>query len=307
MSGNANGIHVSNEGITDASFSSVFSRSTFSSSLIMSSSPPNFLFPAAFDEHHPENGPAVLFASEDNGALFWTVSENGEHIAPPSVDLPHGHNVDLNLKLEPELDIYSTDDARGAERKEEFAMELKWHGESAAPADTVTAWHPSGDLMEIILEDSTGFGFGIRLDDDVYVEANKESALNVFGVPTFISPLTRQSGQPLSLREDLPPDNLETYRWRGDMGILDRLAYRSADAVPRNWKMTTLDTARIEARNVELRLAWEAHSTNSTSSQPQGITHEEGQETSNNGGMINFIVPSVQSPELTGPIPKKKR
>jgi hypothetical protein len=156
----------------------------------MSSSTPNFLFPAAFNEGLPENGPAILFASEDNDALFWTVSENAELITPPSVDFPRDHNVDLHMKLKPEFDIHSTYNARGAERKEEFAMESKWLGQSAATADAVTAWQPSGDLMEIILEDSAGIRFGIRLDDDVYVEANKESALNVFGVLAFKNPLT---------------------------------------------------------------------------------------------------------------------
>jgi len=156
----------------------------------MSSSPLNFLFPAAFDEHHPENGPAILCASEDNDAPFWTVSENGELIAPPLVDFLHDHNVDLDMKLEPEFDIHAPDDAGGAERKEEFAMESKWLGELDATADAVIAWHPPGDLREIILEESAGFGIGIRLDDDVYVEANKESALNVFGVRTFTNPLT---------------------------------------------------------------------------------------------------------------------
>jgi len=91
------------------------------------------------------------------------------------------------------------------------------------------------------------------------------------------------------------------------MGILDRLAYRSADAVPRNWNMTTLDTARIEARNAELRLALEGHSTNSASSQVPPLTFEESHETSNNVGMTGVTAPSLQSTELTGPLPKKKR
>ena len=45
-------------------------------------------------------------------------------------------------------------------------------------------------------------------------------------------------------------------------GILDhRLPHRSADAVPHNWNMTTPDTARIETRKTEFRLALEAHPT----------------------------------------------
>jgi hypothetical protein len=45
--------------------------------------------------------------------------------------------------------------------------------------------------------------------------------------------------------------------WRGNMG------YRSSDLIPRNWNMTTLDPARIEARDAELRLAMEARSNTS--------------------------------------------
>jgi len=92
------------------------------------------------------------------------------------------------------------------------------------------------------------------------------------------------------------------------MGILDRLAYRSSDSIPRNWNMTTLDTARIEARNAELRLALERHSTNSTSTQPRRLTFEESQKSSNNVGSISLTpAPPRQPSELSGPPPKKKR
>jgi len=47
-----------------------------------------------------------------------------------------------------------------------------------------------------------------------------------------------------------PPENPDTYRWRGDMGLLDRLAYTTnAQEMPRNWEMTILD-----ANNIALKL-----------------------------------------------------
>ena len=38
------------------------------------------------------------------------------------------------------------------------------------------------------------------------------------------------------------------YHWRGDYGLLDRLSYGESREIPRNWKMTSLDPARIQAR-----------------------------------------------------------
>jgi len=64
-------------------------------------------------------------------------------------------------------------------------MDANWAGYSNAHTDEVTAWQPSGDLMKVILADTAESGLGIRLDDDVYIEANKESALHVFGVVTL--------------------------------------------------------------------------------------------------------------------------
>jgi len=44
----------------------------------------------------------------------------------------------------------------------------------------------------------------------------------------------------------IPSENPDTYRWRGDMGLLDRLAYTTnAQEMPRSWEMTNLDAANI--------------------------------------------------------------
>lgn len=43
----------------------------------------------------------------------------------------------------------------------------------------------------------------------------------------------------------IPPENSDTYKWRGDLGLLDRLAYGDSKQIPRNWSMTSLDAVRI--------------------------------------------------------------
>jgi hypothetical protein len=70
----------------------------------------------------------------------------------------------------------------------------------------------------------------------------------------------------------IPPENPDAYRWRGDMGILDRLAYTSdAREIPTNWEMTTMDTDNmanklhvsertpIEATEITKRISDQAH------------------------------------------------
>ena len=53
-----------------------------------------------------------------------------------------------------------------------------------------------------------------------------------------------------------PDTNEHTYRWRGDLGLLDRLSYKSRDEIPRNWKETSVDPLRIasslSSREIEL-------------------------------------------------------
>ena len=45
---------------------------------------------------------------------------------------------------------------------------------------------------------------------------------------------------------DIPESNEETYRWRGDQGLLDRLAYKSAHQIPRNWHETNIDIRLLQ-------------------------------------------------------------
>jgi hypothetical protein len=48
------------------------------------------------------------------------------------------------------------------------------------------AWHPSQDLMSAVFGgDSTVAAFDIRLNNDLYLNANKETAVNVFPVSPY--------------------------------------------------------------------------------------------------------------------------
>lgn len=38
----------------------------------------------------------------------------------------------------------------------------------------------------------------------------------------------------------------DTYRWRGDYGLLDRLAYRDSGDIPKGWTDTTIDPLKIQ-------------------------------------------------------------
>lgn len=44
--------------------------------------------------------------------------------------------------------------------------------------------------------------------------------------------------------------NDDTYRWRGDQGLLDRLSYVSPDEIPRNWNQTTIDSRLIPSGDI---------------------------------------------------------
>jgi hypothetical protein len=46
----------------------------------------------------------------------------------------------------------------------------------------------------------------------------------------------------------IPAENAETYKWRGDLGILDRLGYGDSGEIPRSWEMTNLDASAIAER-----------------------------------------------------------
>jgi hypothetical protein len=41
-------------------------------------------------------------------------------------------------------------------------------------------------------------------------------------------------------------ETADTYRWRGDCGLLDRLAYRDSRSIPNGWKDTTIDPLKIQ-------------------------------------------------------------
>lgn len=57
-----------------------------------------------------------------------------------------------------------------------------------------------------------------------------------------------QQPNPLLVTSSFPDETPEMYHWRGDYGLLDRLSYGESGEIPRNWKMTSLDPAKVQAR-----------------------------------------------------------
>lgn len=88
------------------------------------------------------------------------------------------------------------------------------------------------------------------------------------------------------------------------MGLLDRISYADMTAIPRNWNMTTMDTARIQERNDKSRLALEYQSGRSTSTPPQLLTLEGSHKISS---AVGRMAPAQQSHDQTGHPPKTKR
>jgi len=92
----------------------------------------------------------------------------------------------------------------------------------------------------------------------------------------------------------MPQQNSDTYRWRGDLGLLDRLAYKPQEPIPQNWAMTSMDAARIEQYNQQGPLRIQ--------SQPTDLEHpyrlmdqEELEETSTTPPTSTQSVPSSGS------------
>jgi hypothetical protein len=216
-----------------------------------------------------------------------------------------GFNIETKLEeIKPEITFPVQYDPA----KEEWGIDEKFNNVESV-SNTLSEWQPSEDLMQIILnEDSTLSGFTIRLDDDAYVDANKESALTVFGVCTTNCKMAYiQSGNISFLRAELPPDNLQTYRWRGDMGLLDRLSYGNSTAIPRNWRMTSLDAGRIAERNQSLMLTLEPQPTSLITNLPQRTFEQNCSITTTNSHDFAVAALLDAPTEMVGPPPKKKR
>jgi len=134
--------------------------------------------------------------------------------------------------------------------------ELAKDGDGSAVALLVTeaspepqTWGTSEDLMDAVFGgDST---FNISLKNDIYFNTNKETAVNIFpAIPYFLAlaNMILQKSNPLLVTTSFPHETPEMYFWRGDYGLLDRLSYGESGEIPRNWKMTSLDSAKVQAR-----------------------------------------------------------
>jgi hypothetical protein len=150
---------------------------------VMSSSPP-FSAPAA---GRVQSLPPTL---EDDLALFpadtrlmtlWNT--NGREPETVVGAFQHSQDSVAETKMEGiDSGIIFAPDPQYQEGKEEWGWDEK-AGHRELNFDDFTAWQPTMDLTQMILsEEATTSGFDIRLDDDTYIEANKNSALNVFGV-----------------------------------------------------------------------------------------------------------------------------
>jgi hypothetical protein len=111
----------------------------------------------------------------------------------------------------------------------------------------------------------------------------------------------------MKVLQQCPPDNAETYHWRGDMGLLDRLSYENLETIPRNWNMTTMDTAAIKSRTEYLL-------SNSENSEMRLITNEPQAARTLATEMIHPVPRIILPAELGGTStdlvaipPKKKR
>jgi hypothetical protein len=95
---------------------------------------------------------------------------------------PRSNHDQGHLKMEEINSGILAPDPQYLEGKEEWGWDDKV-GHIEPTFDDFSAWQPTTDLTQMILsQEAIMSGFDIRLDDDIYVNANKNSALNVFGV-----------------------------------------------------------------------------------------------------------------------------
>jgi len=97
------------------------------------------------------------------------------------------------------------------------------------------------------------------------------------------------------------------YKWRGDLGLLDRLSYGNSREIPRNWEMTSLDAARIDARYQAAQLSLQWHPTNLISDRPY-TANENGRENNiiDPQPGLSHLPPNYVSSSLPTPVKKKR-
>jgi hypothetical protein len=130
------------------------------------------------------------------------------------------------------------------------AFDDGWIGEDVVPFISEEAWMGTEGLMTALLGQDQSLS-GVTLNDDVFMVANKESIASLAQVLT--SPVSSQDIADIknvdvtAMTLDEPEaETADTYRWRGDCGLLDRLAYRDSQSIPTGWKDTTMDPLKIK-------------------------------------------------------------
>ena len=191
-----------------------------------------------------DSQPYVIDQQYEIDDLKWFPLDNLEAPAVPAMVDSHqrlGNAVSQKLeKPYPDLDYPI---ANGSD----ISMEVK------VPLSDRSVAHDMQLFMNDLLGgDKSLTGPAIRLDDEVFALATVESQRQLFPVSHHCfrmhSNLLKSPHAHFNTGE-IPEKNPEQYRWRGDLELLDRLAYNSPSEIPRNWKMMSMDTGRMEEYN----------------------------------------------------------
>ena len=153
-----------------------------------------------------------------------------------------------------------------------------------------------------ILGESSGLDLGVSLTDDVFTIANQEASLAVFPVTCHDSVVYSDCSKSPRLTVAnvvFPEVNENTYRWRGDQGLLDRLSYPTLERIPENWSQTLIDTKVIEMS----RLASEPD----LQSSEKRLIGEAGRDWSQDVPLDNPAPHSQPLPSADSETPQKKR
>ena len=100
------------------------------------------------------------------------------------------------------------------------------------------------------------------------------------GVPRVFDDQNFPAENPLAAV--IPKTTVDRYRWRGDLGLLDRLSYATLDQIPRNWDETLIDTAKIGLPSPNLTLALPAASRNPKHPLRDDIPNNHGEDDHSN-------------------------
>lgn len=153
---------------------------------------PGLHFPIVLGSQYDSEFP--LPTSEEVNDPWWIPPDSyAEFTGSLKRELHNDTVIDTSLvKAEDEFDFSAFSSASQVDSLLKVEIEVSSNTTSVdkptLSSDSALAyWQPTSELMHMILgEDSRVAGFDFRLDNDVYMAANKESALSIFPVITYI-------------------------------------------------------------------------------------------------------------------------